>query len=141
MSGKIVEMDATVKVARQLLSVLEMTETLGNISVACCRGGMDRTSFNEWKRRFQTHWLEGLKDMPPIPKSQSNQTTPETETAIMECGLTHPSWGCVKLSDFLKLQGVSVSPPSVQKILIRNNLASAYERWLKVEERHLKTGI
>ncbi len=125
----------------QRLSVLELAETLGNISEACRRGGMDRTSFYEWKRRFQTHGLEGLKDMPPIPKSQPNQTTPETEDAILECSLAHPSWGCVKLSDFLKLQGISVSSPTVQKILIRNGMASMYERWLKVEERHLETGI
>lgn len=141
MAGKTVEKDAAVKVARQRLSVLEMAETLGNISEACRRGGMDRTSFYEWKRRFQTHGLEGLKDMPPIPKSQPNQTTPETEAAIVECSLAHPSWGCVKLSDFLKLQGVSVSSPTVQKILIRNGMASVYERWLKVEERHLETGV
>ena len=79
--------------------------------------------------------------MPPIPKSQPNQTTPETEAAILECSLTHPSWGCVKLSDFLKLQGISVSSPTVQKILIRNGMASVYDRWLKVEERHLETGV
>ena len=71
--------------------------------------------FYEWKRRFQTHGLEGLKDMPPIPKSQPNQTTPKTEAAIVKCSLAHPSWGCVKLSDFLKLQDVSVSSPTVQK--------------------------
>ena len=75
MAGRVVEKDAAVKVARQRLSVLEMAETLGNISEACRRGGMDRTSFYEWKRRFQTHGLEGLKDMTPIPKSQPNQTT------------------------------------------------------------------
>lgn len=141
MKEKVVTKDAATKVARQRLSVLEMAETLGNISEACRRGGMDRTSFYEWKRRFQTHGLEGLKDMPPIPRSQPNQTTPENEAKIIECSLTHPSWGCVKLSDFLKLQGVSVSSPTVQKILIRNGLASVYDRWLKVEERHLAEGI
>jgi len=141
MAGKTVEKDPVVKVARQRLSVLEMAETLGNISEACRRGGMDRTSFYEWKRRFQTHGFEGLKDMPPIPKSQPNQTTPENEAKVLECSLAHPSWGCVKLSDFLKLQGVAVSSPTIQKILIRNGLASVYDRWLKVEERHLEDGI
>jgi transposase InsO family protein len=118
-----------------------MAETLGNISEACRRGGMDRTSFYEWKRRFQTHGLEGLKDMPPIPKSQPNATTAETEHQVLQASLEHPSWGCVKLSDYLKLQGVSISSPTVQKILIRNEMASMYERWLKVEERHLSEGI
>jgi len=47
MASKVVEKDAAMKVARQRLSVLEMAETLGNISEACRRGGMDRTSFYE----------------------------------------------------------------------------------------------
>ena len=141
MAGKIVEKDAVTKAARQRLSVLEMSEALGNISEACRRGGMDRTSFYEWKWRFQTYSLEGLKDLPPIPKSQPNTTTPETEAKILEASYTHPSWGCVKLSDYLKLQGVSVSSPTVQKILIRNNMASVYDRWLRLEERHLDEGI
>ena len=138
---KTVEKDAAVKVARQRMSVLEMAETLGNISEACRRGGMDRTSFYEWKRRFQTHGLEGLKDMPPIPKSQPNTTTPETEAKILECSIAHPSWGCVKLSDFLKLHGISVSSPTIQRILIRNDMASVYERWLRLEEKHLEEGF
>lgn len=60
---------------------------------------------------------------------------------MLECSLAHPSWGCVKLSDFLKLEGISISSPTIQKILIRNDLASVYSRWLKVEERHLEEGI
>ena len=31
--------------------------------------GMHRSQFYEFKRRFQTHGLEGLKDLLPIPKS------------------------------------------------------------------------
>lgn len=141
MAEKRVEKDAATKVARQRLSVLEMADALGNISEACRRGGMDRTSFYEWKRRFQTHGLAGLKDMPPIPKSQPNATTPEIEATILKESLAHPSWGCVKLSDHLKLQGVSVSSPTVQKILIRNGMASVYDRWLRLEEKHLEEGI
>jgi len=59
-------MDASEKIARHRLSVLELAEQLGNISEACRRRGMDRTSFYKWKRRFQTHGLEGFKDLPPI---------------------------------------------------------------------------
>lgn len=66
---------------------------------------MDRTSFYEWKRRFQMHGLEVLKDLPPIPKSQPNATTPKMEARILETSLAYLSWDCVKLSDFLKLQG------------------------------------
>lgn len=77
--------------------------------------------------------------MPPIPKSQSNRTTLEMEMAILECSAS--VMGCVKLSGFLKLQGISVSSSTVRKILFRNGMASVYDRWLKVEERHLESGL
>jgi hypothetical protein len=40
-------MDASVKIAKQRLSVLELAEQLGNVTEACRRRGMDRTSFYE----------------------------------------------------------------------------------------------
>ncbi len=47
-------MEAELKVAKQRLSVLELAEKLGSVSEACRRRGMDRSSFYEWKRRFQS---------------------------------------------------------------------------------------
>ena len=41
--------DPAIKVAHQRLSVLQLAEMLGNVSVACKQMGMDRTSFYEWK--------------------------------------------------------------------------------------------
>ena len=110
MSEKRTEKDPAMKVARHRLSVLEMADALGNIWEACRRSGIDRTSFQEWKRRFQTHGLEGLKDMPPIPKSQPNAMTPEVEAMILKGSLEYPSWGCVRLSDYLKLKGYRSVP-------------------------------
>ena len=34
----------------------------------------------------------------------------------------------------LKLEGISVSSPTVQNILIKHGMGSKYERWLKLEE-------
>lgn len=138
---KITTKDPAVKIAAQRMSILRLAETLGNVSEACRRTGMDRTSFYEWKRRFQTHGLEGLKDLPPIHHTHPQTTPKEVEDKILEESLKHPSWGCVKLSDWLKLQDVSVSSPTVQKILIKNQMGSTYERWLRLEEKHLSEGL
>ena len=51
------------KVIRHKMSVLELAETLGNITQACKRRGVSQTQFYEWKRRFPTHGMEGLKDL------------------------------------------------------------------------------
>lgn len=128
-------MDAKEKVARQKLSVLELAQTLGNVSEACKMRGVSRTQFYEYKRRFQTHGLEGLKDLPPIHKTHPFTTPPEQVEQVLAMSLDHPTWGCVKLSSMLKLAGISISSPTIQHILIKNGMASRYERLLKLEEK------
>lgn len=51
--------DAATKVAQSRLSVLKLARERGNVAEACRRRGLDRTSFNEWKRRFQTRASKG----------------------------------------------------------------------------------
>jgi transposase InsO family protein len=128
-------MDAADKVARQRLSVLELAESLGNVSSACKQRGMTRTQFYDYKRRFQTHGFQGLKDLPPIHKTHPQTTLPEVVEQILKLSLQHPGWGCLRLSDTLKLQGVSVSGPTIQSILNKHEMGSMYERLLKLEEQ------
>ena len=129
------------KVAHQRLSVLQLAENLGCVSEACRRSGMDRTSYYAWKKRFKEHGLEGLKDLPPIHHTHPFTTSEEGVKKVLQAAEQHPSWGCIKLSDHLKLEGYSISSPTVQKILIRHNLASQFDRYMRLEEKHLKEGI
>lgn len=134
-------MKAEDKLVRQRLSVLELAQTLGNVSEACRQRGVSRTQFYEYKRRFQTHGLEGLKDLPPIHHSHPFTTPPETVEHILAMSLTHPGWGCVRLSDQLKLEGISVSSPTIQNILIKNGMGQKYERLLKLEQQAAEQAI
>lgn len=129
-------MTAEKKLTQQRLSLLELAQALGSVSEACRRRGVSRTRFYEYKRRFQTHGVEGLKDLPPIAKSHP-MTTPEPVVAqVLEIALEHPAWGCNRVSDWLALQGISISPPTVQKIWNERELGSRYERWIALE-RHV----
>ena len=127
-------MKAEQKLARGRLSVLELAEALGNVSEACRRRGISRTQFYEYKRRFQTHGIEGLKDLPPVHKSHPMSTPEEVQQKIVQMSLSHPAWGCNRISDQLRLQSVSVSAPTVQNILNKKGIGSRYERWLRLEQ-------
>ena len=48
--------------------------------------------------------------------------------------LSHPAWGCNRVSDQLRLHSISVSAPTVQNILNKKGVASRYERGLRLEQ-------
>jgi transposase InsO family protein len=134
-------MDAELRIAHQKLSVLQLGEALGNISEACRQRGVSRTQFYEYKRRYQTHGIEGLKDLPPIPKSNPLTTSQEHVERILALSLEHPTWGCNKLSDRLALEGIKISYPTIQNILNKQGMGTRYARLLKLEERSLNHEI
>jgi transposase InsO family protein len=123
------------KLAQQRLSVLQLAEALGNVSVACRQRGMTRTQFYDYKRRFELQGLEGLKDLPPIHKSHPQTTPPAVVERMVALSLAHPAWGCVRLSAHLKLEGISVSSPTIQSHLIKQGLALKFDRLLKLQEQ------
>ncbi len=133
--------DAQTKVAKQRLPVFELAETLGNVSEACRRRGMTRNSFYEYKRRFQTHGLEGLKDLPPVAKSHPHSTPEATIERVVEVALEHPSYGCNRLEAIVKAEGHGVSSVTIQNILKERELGSRYERWLALERRRAEEPI
>ena len=128
--------DPNEKLAHRRLTVLELAQRLGNVSEACRRGGIDRTSFYEWKRRFQLQGLEGLKDLPPIHKSHPQTTPEEIVERICALALEHPANGCNRIEAQLALEGRRVSAITVQKILNDKGLGSRHERWLALERQH-----
>jgi transposase InsO family protein len=140
-NARVTTKDPAEKIARKRLSVLQLSESLGNVTEACRKSGMDRASFYIWKKRFTERGLEGLKDLSNAPHHQPNQTPPEVVEQILEISLQYPRWGCTKISDYLKLRSISVSSPTVQKIFIKNDLASVFERTLRLEQKHLEEGI
>ena len=90
---KLTAKDTNEKLAHRRMTVLELAGRLGNVTEACRRGGIDRTSFYDWKRRFQLQGLDGLKDLPPIARSHPMTTAPEVVARTEELALAHPAYG------------------------------------------------
>jgi transposase InsO family protein len=134
-------MNAETKVIKHKFSVLELAEALGNVSAACRQKGVSRTQFYEYKRRFQTHGMEGLRDLPPIARHHPNTTSPETVEKIKALSMAHPSKGPNYLEALLKADGIQVSFVTIQKILEREGLGSRYDRWLAIEKRQAEQPI
>jgi transposase len=129
------------KLAHRRMTVLELAERLGNVTEACRRGGIDRTSFYDWKRRFQLQGLDGLKGLPPIAKSHPQTTAAEVVARIGQLALEHPAYGCNRIEALLALEGRRVSAITVQKILNDQGLGTRHERWLALERQNAERAI
>lgn len=134
-------MNAETKIAQQRLSLLELAQGLGNVAEACRQRGVSRAQFYEYKRRFQTHGMVGLKDMPPIHQTHPQTTPPEVVDRLLAVSMENPTRGCNWLHDRLLLEGISVSAPTIQGILNKHEMGSRYERLLKLEARALQEAI
>jgi len=124
-------------IKRRYLAI-QIAKECGNVEEACRQTNIDRTSFYKWRRRYEANGLDGLKCLPRVHKSYPREIPEETRFRIQEASLDHPSWGCKKLSDhFFKKNGLRVSPPAVQKILIKYCGGSSKKlRWEKLEYKY-----
>jgi len=114
--------------------LLQLAEKLQNVSAACRRRGVSRSPFYEYKRAFQKRGFEGLLDKPPIPGSFPNETPPEIKEKVIALSLDHPAWGPVRISDQLRLGGVSINPSTVRNLWLKEGLETKYKRLLCLEE-------
>jgi transposase InsO family protein len=134
-------MTAETKIAQNRLTLLQLAEHIHNISEACRRRGVSRSQFYEYKRAFQERGFDGLKDLPPIPKSCPHETPPEIKEQILSLSIAHPAWGQVHVSDQLRLEGISVSPSTVRNLWLKEGLETRYKRILRLEEQTHGTDI
>ena len=127
-------MTAKKKIAQSKLSLLQLAERLRNVSEACRHRGVSRSQFYEYKRAFQERGFEGLMDRPPTPRTFPNETPREVKEKVMRLSIEHPAWGRVRISDQLRLEGISVSPSTVRNIWLKEGLETRYRRILRLEE-------
>lgn len=120
------------------LRAIKLAEQLGNVAEACRRTGIDRTSFYEWKRRYDALGEGGLFDRPSRHKHHPHCAGDAVVSRVTEIAITHPSLGCNRIEALLESDGHSLSSTSVQKILRKAGLATQRDRWLAMD-RPFKT--
>ena len=119
------------------MSVPELNQLLSNASAACQQHNMSRSHFFELKKRFQSSGYGRFERFTRNSKNPPPKNIERIIEAILSLSFDHPGWGCVRLSQTLNSQGVSISSPTVQKILIKHNMGNKNERLCKLEEKAL----
>lgn len=121
-------------IIRRKLNILELGETLGNISEACRRLGVSRQHYYDIKATIEEEGLNGLLEKARSAPRLYNRVAPEIEEKVLEYSLQYPTHGQVRVSNELKKQGVIISPGGVRSIWLRNKLEKRGPRLKRLEE-------
>lgn len=116
------------------LKLLKLAESLGSVSDACAKVGVDRTSFYKWKRRYEAEGMRGLSDKHPAMRPDLRKFTDEDFDVVLRMAVEHPAWGCKRLEQELRASGLSISSPTIQSQLASRGLAFEDERILRLEQ-------
>ena len=111
------------RMANRRLAILRHAEEItGNVALTCRYYGISRQCFYTWRRRYDAHGLDGLRDRSHRPQSSPNATHTEVVGKIIYLR-QHYHFGPAKIAMYLKrYHEVQISPSGVWRILKRLGL-------------------
>lgn len=86
------------------------------VKEACARHGVHRSA---WYRRARRGGIE------PVDRDGRDR-------AILDIARDRPAWGCDRIAYFLALEGMPVSSPTVQKVLVSAGLGRRAQREARI---------
>jgi transposase len=121
-------------VIKRKLNILQLGETLGNISDACRKLGVSRTHYYDIKSAIEEEGLEGLLEKSRKAPRIANRVAPEIEQKVLDHSLEFPTQGQMRVANELKKQGIQISDGGVRSIWLRHNLQIASLRLKRLEK-------
>ena len=109
--------------ARRRLAILRHAEEItGNVSLTCRYYGSSRQCFSTWRRRYDQHGLDRLRDRSHRPQVSPNATRTEVVGKILSLR-QHDHFGPAKIAMYLKrYHEVQIRGSGVWRILKRLEL-------------------
>jgi len=116
------------------ISILQLAHELGNISKACRKAGIARSSFYEIKKAYESFGRAGLEPKVRRSPRMPNGYAEELVKKILDKTRQFPSYSYNRIADELRLEGVEVSGGGVRNVWIRHNLTRRLSRYLWLEK-------
>lgn len=118
------ELQRTQKAMTRLRMIQRYEQVTRNVSQTCRVFGISRTQFYVWLARYRQAGLAGLQDRPRGPHTIRYRVPPHVVALILQIRQER-QYGVGRLSQFLRqYHQVSVSPPTIAKILRRHRIPS-----------------
>ena len=124
---------------RARLGWVKLYEEVKDAGLVCRRCGISRPTLRKWYRRYQALGEAGLIDQSRRPHSSpACKTSVKIESLILDLRKCRQLGAKRISSELLRLHEISLSPPVVQKILIRHGAGKLSTRlkWRKQPKRY-----
>lgn len=129
------------KIIKPRLGLLQLAETLGNISQACKVMGYSRDTFYRYKELYEAGGTEALYEMTRRKPCIKNRVPNNVEDAVVKIAVEYPAYGQERTANELRKRGIIISGGGVRSVWLRHNLENFTKRLKALEEKVANDGI